>query len=834
MPTLSRLLRPLALVALVLATGSCDQAHRLTGPSGAPRMDEAPQLDSVAPAAQTLNAFVTKGSTGAITASLEGLGYYNGGGAAWFEYGTDPVLASPSTTPLDSVTSVQRVLHRASTGPLVRDAIYYFRLVVRTPQGTRQGAIRQFRAGAPDAPTGFAVVLDSLDYSLDLSWAHDGINVRTWTILRRPIGETAWTKVTQFLTPEPRAFVDLVLNPLAGGAYEYKVLACNQSFCSESPVQGAQAAPLQPATGLTATPVGGAIQLDWQKGPYGGMVRVLRRASTTQTFTLLAGVPHTQRTYTDTAVTAGQTYFYKVEVCARQNSCLLSEAAGATAGGGPGAVPGPVTGAVTNLMKMTDGTGRVQATLNGTVVTNGVDATAWMEYGTDPGLAGAASTPPVPISGASASVPVARGVSGLTRDAVYYYRLVAEADSVRYYGQIRSFRAGAPTAPTSFAATFELAVWAVALTWAHDGGGDTQVFSIERRRLGQDWGQILRVSPAGRKTSDAAFSVLTAYDFEYRIFACNRIACSAPVVAGPVHTPALLPSQLTAVQSGTGASVQWENDAPGARTVSLYRRNGADSVRLFHSDVGTVQPLAATGSYLDQNVPAGTYAYYLILCARGECATSNEATVVLGASGSAPVAVTGQAGPVQKMTDGSGRVSTSVQGSVDANGLETKAWLQYGLSPTLAGAASTAQVSAGFSTSPRNVSLPLSGLLRDTTYYFRVHAQNAAGTSAGAIHSVWTGGPNPVTNLTASMNTVGTDYVHVRWTHDGANLSTFLVERRLPGGGAWTKVAQPHSGSREYLDFNGATFHGATIEYRVSACNAISCSAPVSVSILVP
>jgi uncharacterized protein YkwD len=79
--------------------------------------------------------------------------------------------------------------------------------------------------------------------------------------------------------------------------------------------------------------------------------------------------------------------------------------------------------------------------------------------------------------------------------------------------------------------------------------------------------------------------------------------------------------------------------------------------------------------------------------------------------------------------------SATLNGNVTPNGLATTAWFEWGTNPTLASYASTPAQSLGSGTTSQVVSAALPGLSTGTTYYYRVAANNATGTSRGTIAS---------------------------------------------------------------------------------------------------
>ena len=83
------------------------------------------------------------------------------------------------------------------------------------------------------------------------------------------------------------------------------------------------------------------------------------------------------------------------------------------------------------------------ATLNGTVNANGISTTAWFEYGAQSGSYGNKTTTKS-VSG-STDTKVGIGISGLTANTTYYYRIVAQNSVGTSYGKEMSLYAQSQT-----------------------------------------------------------------------------------------------------------------------------------------------------------------------------------------------------------------------------------------------------------------------------------------------------------------------------------------------------------------------------------------------------
>ena len=121
--------------------------------------------------------------------------------------------------------------------------------------------------------------------------------------------------------------------------------------------------------------------------------------------------------------------------------------------------------------------------------------------------------------------------------------------------------------------------------------------------------------------------------------------------------------------------------------------------------------------------------YFFRVNAQNQFGTVNGPTqnfTTKGPAVAAPAATTRTATNVEATT-------ATLRGTVDPNGLETTYWFEYS-SDSLLGSLllkTTARVSAGAGTSADSVEADVSSLNADTTYYFRVVAQNSQGTVRG-------------------------------------------------------------------------------------------------------
>jgi len=155
--------------------------------------------------------------------------------------------------------------------------------------------------------------------------------------------------------------------------------------------------------------------------------------------------------------------------------------------------------------------------------------------------------------------------------------------------------------------------------------------------------------------------------------------------------------------------------------------------------------------------------------------------------------------------------SATLAATVNPNGADTHFWFVYGTSSTLSGASQTNSKDLGSGTNASNVSIGISGLNAATKYYFRIVANNSAGTVNGAINSfttlakaptVSTGAASALTatsaTLAATVNPNGADthYWFLFGTSSTLSGATLTVSRDLGSGVSASTITAKISGLR--------------------------------------
>jgi hypothetical protein len=364
------------------------------------------------------------------------------------------------------------------------------------------------------------------------------------------------------------------------------------------------------------------------------------------------------------------------------------------------------------------------ATLNGIVNASGLSTTAWFEYGVASGSYSSKSS--TRTIGGSNDTAVNFSVSGLSTAATYYYRLAAQNSAGTSYGDEMSFTTPDTIGPncsvtinngddyTRFASvTLDLS--------ATDNVGVTGYYisSSSSAPLASSAGWTTVPATAsfsasvsytlsggdGKKTvyvwyKDAAGNVSNTASDSITLDATNPLIAITSPTANAAYTSAndMISLGGSASDSTSGVSrVTWSSSRGGSGVASGTTSWSVSGIKLSGGD----------------NV--------ITVTARDEAGNTGIATITVS-YGAAPKAITGSA--TNTTSD-----AAVLNGTANASGLSTTAWFEYGLRGGSYDNKSPVQSIGG--SNDTAVTFRLGGLSTAATYYYRLVAQNDAGTSYG-------------------------------------------------------------------------------------------------------
>ncbi|MCL5884058.1 MAG: fibronectin type III domain-containing protein [Deltaproteobacteria bacterium] len=221
--------------------------------------------------------------------------------------------------------------------------------------------------------------------------------------------------------------------------------------------------------------------------------------------------------------------------------------------------------------------------------------------------------------------------------------------------------------------------------------------------------------------------------------------------------------------------------AVGANTATLNGNvtpNGLPTDAWF--EWGTDSALSSFGSTASQSVGSGTTgqpvnaaltglaagaAYYYRVAATNSAGTL-KGTILAFTPSAAPAVSTVVATSISA-------TGATLNGNVTPNGQATAAWFEWGTSATLSSYNTTTSMSAAGGTSAQPVTAPLTGLSAGATYYFRVAAGNATGTSKGSILQFTASDPSPLVTVFSDDFSADTTGSYVVFTSLGTGTFTY-------------------------------------------------------------
>ncbi|MCZ7685287.1 MAG: hypothetical protein M5U28_43525 [Sandaracinaceae bacterium] len=411
------------------------------------------------------------------------------------------------------------------------------------------------------------------------------------------------------------------------------------------------------------------------------------------------------------------------------------------------------------------------ALLNGDVNPNGATTTAWYRYATtNPGACNGTfgtATTSTSVGAGTSPVSIPRSITGLTPNTTYYYCAIANNAYGTSYGAVLSFTT-LPAAPTAVTNSATLVTGTTAqLRGSGNPGGDAttgwfRYATVSPGTCNDSFGTRAPASGGsslGSGTSSTSFNQdITGLTPNTTYWYCAITQNSVGMAFGTVvpFTTAAPPTVVTNAATSVSSSSAILNGAgnPNRAATTGYFRYSTTSPGTCNDTFGSRAPVSGgtnlgSGSSsvaFSQSISGlspGTTYYF---CAIASSAEGTAFGSVLSFTTLAAPTVTTNAATLVTSS------SASLNGAVNPNGATTTAWYRY--ATTNPGACNgtfgtaTTSTSVGAGTSPVSIPRSITGLTPNTTYYYCAIANNAYGTSYGAVLSFTTlaAAPTAVTN----------------------------------------------------------------------------------------
>ncbi len=475
------------------------------------------------------------------------------------------------------------------------------------------------------------------------------------------------------------------------------------------------------------------------------------------------------------------------------------------------------------------------ATLNGGVNPNGTETTAYFEHGltTSYGM----QTPVVNYGAGGASLNPSVAVSGLAANTLYHFRFVADNGGGTSVGADLTFTTSKlPPVVTTMAASGVGTTTATANGTVNANGlATTGNFEYG---LTTSYGQSTATQDLGSGDTAGAVSaglsgLAADTTYHYRLMATNTAGTTVGndmVVrtnasgGGPTAPPSVMTSDVAGLTQ-TGATLPGTVNPNGGTTLAQFEyglTNAYGSVTQAEGVGSGVIPISYSKT-ISGLQPGTTYHYRLIASNSLSQSPSAGADKVLSTPFAPPSATTD---PAEE-----GTTFATLNGRVNPNRVSTAVLFSYDTSPGLTNAVTVPVQGTLTGASEQPVLVTLTGLVPQTTYYFRVTATSGAGTTQAAIENfttlgaqvplamddvVFTGGGNVSLNVIA--NDVNTDTGEV-----GVGLEFDVIVRQGAHGRA-------SGGPVVNFDPNDAfPFEGDSFDYRVRTTAGLADVGTVSV-----
>ncbi len=754
----------------VLNGGGVDAGHCVNGAFVSGRLDESHPWAQIGTAAATTptapRSLAAVGADGSV--SLSWTAPTSDGGSAVTGYNIYRGTSAGGEGALPIATNVV-ASNYTDTGRVNGTTYFYTVSAVNavgvSPRSNETSATpRAALPTAPAVPTGLAAVAGNA--SVALSWtaptSNGGSPITGYNIYRgqTPGGESA----TPIATNVPgTSFTDT--GEVNGSPYYYKVAAVNavgtspqSSEVSATPRATVASAPL----GLVASAADGSVALAWQMPTSDGgsgitSYNVYRGTSAGGEGATPIATNVALRTFTDSTVSNGTAYFYKVAAVNAVGPSPQSNEASATPRAATAAPSAPQSLAATATNATVALTWSAPASNGGSAITG---------YNVYRGT----------TTGGESLTPVASNVSGtgftdtgLSNGTAYFYKVAAVngvGTSPLSNEATATPSASVPSAPTGLVAS--AGVGSVVLAWsapASNGGSVVTGYNVYRgTTAGGEALAPVASNVTGTGFTDTGLSNGTTYF--YKVAAVNAVGPSvlsneaSATPAAAVTVPSA-PTGLTGTAGNGSVVLAWS--APAS--------NGGSAVTGYNVYRGTttggeaLAPVASnvTGTgFTDTGLSNGTTYFYKVAAvnAVGPSVLSNEASATPAAAVTVPSAPTGLTGAA-----GNGSVVLAWSAPASNGGSVVTGYNVY--RGTTTGGEALAPVASNVT----GTGFTDTGLSNGTTYFYKVAAVNAVGPSAQSNEASATPAaastvPSAPTGLVASG---GAGSVVLTWSAPASN-----------------------------------------------------------------
>lgn len=425
-----------------------------------------------------------------------------------------------------------------------------------------------------------------------------------------------------------------------------------------------------------------------------------------------------------TTLTPGTEYHYRIKAENSAGTTYGSDITFSTTALTP---PTATTGSAT-------GVGATTAVLNGMVNANGLSTTVTFEYGETTSYGTEVAASESPVNGSSAT-PVSVGLSSLSTDVTYHYRVKAVSSGGTVYGEDMTFTTKETV--TDADGNVYNVITIGTQKWIQPDLQTTKYSNGESITLVEGNSAWAALTSGGYCWYDNNISNKTVYGALYNWWAGTDIRNVCPT---GWHN-ATYDDYVTLSAVGAGAlketgTAHWTEPDPSSTNSSGFTAVPGG----VRSHVGSFTALGAAWQSWTSDVfdpGRGWYTGISGLLGQGlSCLYFQYGLSIRCVRGEIPLVETNSATAVASTT-------VTMNGKVNPNGASTTVTFEYGTT-TSYGATATAAQSPVPGAIPVDISAGLTTLIPGTEYHYRVKAVNSGGTSYGSDLTFNTTFPPPI------------------------------------------------------------------------------------------
>ncbi|GAB4008496.1 hypothetical protein GCM10028808_14760 [Spirosoma migulaei] len=586
-----------------------------------------------------------------------------------------------------------------SDGSLTPNTRYYYRLraVIGGNTGPYSNVADALTPDTPPAAPARLTITATTYNQVSLQWADLSGNETGFQIERSPDG-TSWTNVGD-AGANSTTYTDPTVQTQTH--YYYRVRAVNGAGPSDvsnvvdttTPV-GPPAAPQNLAAKATSTT---QIALTWTAVANADNIVIERSPNGNDNWSQIQSVAGNTTSYTDTGLTPNVRYYYRIRATNGSGTGVNSNVADAITPDVPPATPARLTATVISATQINLAWADLSSNEASFAIEQSPDGVTWTKVGDAPANATTFQH------------------TGLSPNTKYYYRIQAvnAAGPSGYSNTVDATTPDVPpSAPTNLVATPTLATQ-ITLVWV-DGSANETGFEIERSD--SQTGTFTKIGEVGANVTtfdDKGLKSATPYC--YRVLAKNSIGSSAysPVACATTpDVPPAAPARLTATAVSTSLiNLTWADLSTNESGFEIERSISATGT---FTKVGDAPANATT--YEDRNLTDNTAYCYRIRAknAAGPSAYTDPACATTPlAPPATPTNLVAQVFDYDQIkltwaALGATAVTVVIERAINPNGPFTEIKQQPASQATYIDM----------------------GLQEFTTYYYRIKAVNAAGSSA--------------------------------------------------------------------------------------------------------